>query len=94
MTAVSKHPTTGDATTDQSLTTCPSGSNDDDNNRHPLPDSRTLSPRPAGHVYAVHRSLRRDRSATTNGLSKAECACGPGTTEWNEVDEFELATLA
>ena len=44
-------------------------------------------------IGTVADSYDNALAETTNGLYKAECAYGPDTAGWDDVDELELATL-
>ncbi len=44
-------------------------------------------------IGTVADSYDNALAATTNGLYKAECAYGPDTHGWHDVDQLELATL-
>jgi putative transposase len=44
-------------------------------------------------IGTVADSYDNALAETTNGLYKTECAYGPDTTGWDDVDELELATL-
>lgn len=66
--------------------------------------------RVAIHVRALHRTAGGDRrppvdrngadsydnalAQPTDGLYKTECAYGPDTHGWDDVDELELATVS
>jgi len=45
-------------------------------------------------VGTVADSYDNALAETTNGLYKTECAYGPGTSGWDDIDELELATLS
>ena len=44
-------------------------------------------------IGTVADSYDNALAETTNGLYKAECAYGPDTHGWHDVDQLELATL-